>query len=344
VRRSLFVLAALVLSGACAAAAKPRTLPATTTTSSRPAPPVLVPTSTTTVSAPPVTALPTTTTTAVVLGPPAPANATVVATSNGVVVPVVSHSGSTFTVTTPCQNQAKVDSAFTVGPVDVVLDPGHGGDGEKGAIGPNGLTEAAVNLAVAQLTKADLEASGLRVALTRTGDYMMTLTARTTIVKNLHPRVFVSIHHNADPDGPHDGPGTETYYQLTSTDSKRLAGLVWEDVHNVLSQYKIAWVGDTDAGTKYRRGSTGDDYYAVLRQTHGVTSALAELSFISDPPEAALLARPDVQHVEADGVALGILRYLNTSNPGAGFVEPYPRTDPPPSGEPAPPCVDPPLT
>ena len=266
-----------------------------------------------------------------------------IATSTGVVVPVLSHSGAGFMVMTPCQNQTVVNRAFTVGPVDVVLDPGHGGDGEKGAIGPNGLTEAALNLAVALRTKADLEASGVRVALTRTGDYMMTLTARTTVVKNLHPRLFVSIHHNADPDGPHDGPGTETYYQLASTDSKRLAGLVWEDVHNKLAQYKVAWVADTDAGTKYRRGSSGDDYYAVLRQTHGVPSALAELSYISDPPEAALLVRGDVQQVEADGVALGILRYLHGTDPGAGFVEPYPRTDPPPTGEPAPPCVDPPL-
>src|SRR5437764_1070927 len=33
----------------------------------------------------------------------------------------------------------------------------------------------------------------------------------------------------------------------------------------------------------------------MLRETAGVPSALAELAFISDPPEATLLARPDVQ-------------------------------------------------
>ena len=73
-----------------------------------------------------------------------------------------------------------------------------------------------------------------------------------------------------------------------------------------LSQYKIAWVGDTDAGAKYRQGSNGD-YYAVLRQTAGTTSSLAELAFISNAPEADLLARPDFDAVEGQAVARGIL-------------------------------------
>jgi hypothetical protein len=55
---------------------------------------------------------------------------------------------------------------------------------------------------------------------------------------------------------------------------------------------------------------------------------LAELGFISNPPEADLYARPDVQKVEGEAVARGILRYLTTADPGSGYTEPYPRETP----------------
>ena len=50
---------------------------------------------------------------------------------------------------------------------------------------------------------------------------------------------------------------------------------------------------------------------------------------MSNPPEAALFDRPDVQQVEGEAVARAILRYLNSPDPGSGFTEPYPRTEPP---------------
>jgi N-acetylmuramoyl-L-alanine amidase len=179
--------------------------------------------------------------------------------------------------------------------------------------------------------------------LTRTGDYELSLPTRSEIARDLNPRAFVSIHHNADPDGPRAGPGSETYYQIGSPDSKRLAGLIYEEVVKALSQYKVAWVADRDAGAKYRRGTSGGDYYAVLRQPGKVVSALAELAFISDPPEADLLARADVQRVEGQAVARGIVRYLSTADPGSGFTEPYPRVDPPVVPGPPRVCRDPAL-
>ena len=174
----------------------------------------------------------------------------------------------------------------------------------------------------------------------------MTLVARTKLVTTLKPKAFVSVHHNADPDGPHDGPGSETYYQIasnTSADSKRLAGLLYEEIVNTLRPYNVAWVGDTDAGAKYRKGSTGDDYYAVLRQTKGVVSALAELAFMNNPPEAELLARDDVQRAEGAAVARAIKRFLTTADPGSGFTEPYPRTTPAGGGGRGSDCQDPAL-
>ncbi|MER3453294.1 MAG: hypothetical protein C4344_06615, partial [Acidimicrobiia bacterium] len=125
--------------------------------------------------------------------------------------------------------------------------------------------------------------------------------------------------------------------------SRPLAGLVWEEVVGALSRYRIAWVADTDAGAKYRRGAGGADYYGILRRTAGVPAVLAELAFLSNPPEADLLARPEVQRDEGEALARAIVRFLTTDDPGSGFTEPYPRVTPAGPGGGSRGCVDPPL-
>jgi N-acetylmuramoyl-L-alanine amidase len=297
----------------------------------------IIPSTTTSEPLPPTSA-----TTSAPVTVPAPVVAKVVVSPTGVVLPVLGREGDTFQVTTPCGVKATVQGGTPIGTAAVVLDAGHGGQ-EPGAIGPNGLQEKGLNLAVANHAKAALESAGYAVVLTRTGDYRMTLDARARVVAALAPKAFVSVHHNAEPDGPRpQGPGSETYYQVASADSKRLSGIIYEEVVKALSAYSVAWVADTDAGTKYRQNDRGDDYYGILRRTQGVPSSLAELAFISNPPEADLLTRPDVQKVEGEAVARGIVRYLTTKDPGSGYVTPYPRSSPAGTGGgPARNCVDP---
>ena len=57
-----------------------------------------------------------------------------------------------------------------------------------------------------------------------------------------------------------------------------------------LDQYDADWVADDDAGVKYRLNQRGTDYYGILRESVGVPAALAELAFLSNPAEEALLA------------------------------------------------------
>lgn len=268
--------------------------------------------------------------------------AKVLVSPTGVVLPVTGREGNAYRVVTPCGRSAVVSSGTPVNAAAVVLDPGHGGV-EPGAVGPADLTEKALNLAVVEHARAALEREGVATVLTRTSDYRITLNTRADIVKALGPRAFVSVHHNAEPDGSRDGPGTETYYQIRSPESKRLSGLIYEEVVKALSAYTISWVADTDAGAKYRANVNGDDYYGILRRTQGTPSSLAELGFISNPPEEELYRQPAVQKVEGEAVARGILRFLNTRDPGSGFVEPYPRTSPAGSGGGSSNCADPAL-
>lgn len=296
----------------------------------------------------------TTTTTSTTLAPPSTVppipltQARAVTSPAGVVVPVLGPYGDGVKVGTPCGNEAVVTSGTPHQEVAVVLDAGHGGS-ENGAVDPRGqgFTEKVVNLAVARHAADALAAKGISTLMTRTGDYRSTLSARARLVQTVKPRAFVSVHHNGDSDGPRDGPGTETYYQVdspTTAGSKRLAGLIYEEVVKALSQYPgIAWQADRDAGAKYRLNARGGDYYGILRRAKGVTAVLAELAFLSNPPERDLLTRPDVQKAEGAAVARGIERYLTTNDPGSGYVEPYPRDTPAGGGGGSSGCVDPPL-
>ena len=254
-------------------------------------------------------------------------------------------------VITPCENRLWVNMAdgHIEKTADVVIDAGHGGP-EPGATGPGGLKEKDLNFAVAQMTLEALKAEGISVALARTGDYRQTLGSRVAVATAMDPKAFVSIHHNAAPDEHRASPGTETYYQ-TGKDvpadrkaaSKRLAGLIYEEVFKALSAYQADWAADRDAGTKYRLGDSGNDYYGILRISAigGVVGTLAELAFVTNPTEETLLQRDDVRRVEAAAVARGIVRFLRTSDPGSGFIEPYPRTEPAGGGGGSQGCVDP---
>ncbi len=272
-----------------------------------------------------------------------PAGPGALVTPSGVVVPVVSGGDGRFTVTTPCGRSATVTGGTHVARAAVVLDAGHGGT-DPGAVSPGGLKETSINLAVTRHTRDALEAAGVPVLLTRTGEYNVSLDVRAQVGIAVGAQAFVSIHHNAEPDGPWPGPGSETYYQIASPDSKRLSGLIYEEIVKAMAQYDVTWVADRDAGVKYRQGSRGD-YYAVLRLPGTIVSSLVELAFITNPPEAALIARADVQKVEGEAVARGIVRYLRSNDPGSGFTEPYDRPSPPGRGPSGPaPCSDPPLT
>jgi N-acetylmuramoyl-L-alanine amidase len=200
-----------------------------------------------------------------------------------------------------------------------------------------------VNLEVAERAAVALRAQGIEAVLTRSADYRATLAFRVALAAALRPEVFVSVHHNAEPDGPRDGPGTEIFYQYRSAASKRLAGLLYEEMVAALRAFPASWVADRDAGAKWRLNSAGGDYYGILRRAgdRSLTAALAELAFISNASEEALLRTQEVRGAEGDALARGIARFLRTQDPGSGFTEPYPRTQPAGPGGGRKGCVDP---
>lgn len=332
--RRLFPILLVVLAAACSpggsdAASAPGSeptstleVPATTSTSLGPVPTVP--------ALPPLPAAPT------------DGEVRALLTGTGVVVPVFGPAGSGWRVGTPCGKETVVSGGTPLYGATVVLDPGHGGI-ETGATGENGLVEKDLNLRVSELARAALEREGATVVLTRTADYRITLQARAAIVKRLQPPVFISVHFNGGHDGPSDRPGTEMYYQHASPESKRLAGLLYEETYSVFDgRSGVQWHANVDAGAKYRLNSKGGDYYGILRHTAGITSVLSEGLFLSaHVSEAELLAQPDVQEALGEAIAQAVRRFMLGNDAGSGFVEPIPRETPAGPGGGGTGCVDP---
>ena len=235
-----------------------------------------------------------------------------------VILPVLERLSGGTVVSSTCSNQVVYDDGTPYGPVDVVLDPGHGGP-ESGAIGSNGLTERDLNLMVAFHAQLALEELGYTVALTRRRDLHMPIRQRTAIANSLEPKAFVSIHHNGGAVRRSDTPGTETFHQVDHPESTRLAGILFEEVQSLFAPFWVPWVDTAHQGVSTRLREPRAETYGILRMTPDLTSVIVEGLYLSNPPEAQLLALPEVQEMEGRAIAAGIHRFLTTSDPGSGF-------------------------
>lgn len=253
----------------------------------------------------------------------------------GVLLPVYAKKGGFFYVQTPDENLGWVHitklklfkkstaPAGSLAGATIVIDPGHGGH-LPGAKGPTGLAEKTPNLDISHRVIRELK--GARVFITR-GEGHAGLGYRSGLANRLGAHAFISIHNNALPDFRSSKPGTEIYYQRASKDSKRLAGLIYEELTKAIKHFNITWGLDPFAGAKYRKNAEGGEYYSVLRRTL-VPAVIVEGMFISSAPEEALLRQPLVRQIYADAVARGITRFFNTKAPGSGFKDPYAKPTP----------------
>jgi N-acetylmuramoyl-L-alanine amidase len=130
-------------------------------------------------------------------------------------------------VLTPCAEVRSASAGWPLGRAHVVLDPGHGGR-EPGAVGPSGLAEKDLNLAVALAARSELEALGATVILTRATDVTMTTRVRAYLARSVQPGLFVSIHHNGGAPAGGDRPGTIVFTKSASPASRRFGGLFYE--------------------------------------------------------------------------------------------------------------------
>ena len=182
----------------------------------------------------------------------------------------------------------------------IVIDPGHGGS-DSGAVGPTGVREKTVSLAVSLKAQKLLATSGYHVIMTRTTDIDVAAPGVSDGVE-LQARVdkappnaalFISVHCNAFSNSRANG--METYYAPNAKKGARLARLLNEELEKL--------------GGLNNRGVKSARFYVM---THSKCPAsLIELGFITNHREEKLLASDDYQQKLAQAITNAVNRYFN---------------------------------
>ena len=197
------------------------------------------------------------------------------------------------------QNNFSTNNGF-IGEKIIILDPGHGGS-DAGAIGPSGVTEKSVSLAVSLKAQKLLTASGYQVVMTRTTDIdvaapgVSDATELQARVDKAPPNaaLFISVHCNAFSNSRANG--METYHAPTAVKGARLARILNEELEKL--------------GGLSNRGVKSARFYVM---THSKCPAsLIELGFITNPHEERLLASEDYQQKLAQAINNAVNRYFN---------------------------------
>ncbi len=160
-------------------------------------------------------------------------------------------------------------------------------------IGPSGLMEDSVTLAVARVAAKELQARGATVTLTRDTPGPFSLEARAVIAEQSPAQLFVSLHLNAPGPGrpPSAVYGTQTYWM--NPNGRTLAQALLVEVAAAMGHPAI--------------GSYQGEY-AVLRPAW-MTAALVEGSGIVIPEREAFLRTPEGVAAYARGIVNGIVRW-----------------------------------
>jgi N-acetylmuramoyl-L-alanine amidase len=242
---------------------------------------------------------------------------------------------------------AKPPSAETMRKVDrlviVALDPGHGGE-DPGAIGPKGLREKDVVLAVALALRDKLNAQpNMRAFLTRDADFFVPLAERVRKARRVQADLFISIHADAftNPEARGASVFALSDRGATSTAARWLAnkenaadavGGVNQRAHNdahvmrtLLDMSTTAQVKDSlragsevlgqlDRVAHLHKPRVEQAGFAVLKAPD-MPSILVETAFISNPDEERKLASAEYRKELVEALLVGIKRYFAKNPP-----------------------------
>lgn len=253
--------------------------------------------------------------------------------------------GSPATVNTPAAAAAqalaaKVDAKSAQSTIKrIVIDPGHGGH-DTGTISPGGMREKDLVLDVARRLRAYIKNSypDVEVIMTRDTDRFVALEERTAIANSRHADLFISVHANASPSRA--ASGVETFFlspdrapaedlQAAARENARLAvnskgGEKAEPVFasvtvgnrvaesRELARYiqagLVRGIGAQSPRTAMNRGVKHAPFVVLLGAA--MPSVLAEVSFLSNPKDEALLQTGQFRERVAGSLFAGLNAYL----------------------------------
>jgi N-acetylmuramoyl-L-alanine amidase len=233
--------------------------------------------------------------------------------------------------------QGKIDRL-----VVVALDPGHGGE-DPGAVGPSGLREKDVVLAIALQLRDRINARpGMRAMLTRDADFFVPLQDRVRKARRVQADLFVSIHADAFLTPEARGAsvfalserGASSSAARWMADRENAADLVGganfksrhEDVMRTLldmstsAQIKdslrigVEVLGQIGRVGRLHKPRVEQAGFAVLKAPD-IPSILVETAFISNPDEEAKLRSASYKEKLVEALDTGIAKYFARNPP-----------------------------
>ena len=224
----------------------------------------------------------------------------------------------------------------------VAIDAGHGGK-DPGALGPSGVREKAVTLAVARELARQIDADpGMRAVLIRDGDRFVPLKDRYMTARSAQADLFISIHADASPNNTASGAsvyvlstrGASSQAARWLADQENAADLVGgvsldHKDHNLaavlldLSQSATMRASDDIANQvlgslknvgKAHKPSIERANFVVLRSPD-VPSMLIETGFITNASEEKRLNDPGYRSRLATAITDGVRRYFSDQAP-----------------------------
>ncbi len=232
----------------------------------------------------------------------------------------------------------------------IAIDAGHGGE-DPGALGPKGLKEKDVVLAISKELQRLINAEkGYKAQLVRTGDYFIPLRKRTEIARKMGADLFISIHADAAPRTAAFGASvfalsdrgatSETARWLADSENRSdliggdggvslddknpmLAGVLLDlSMTATLSssldvgQKVLGHMGRITSLHKKRVEQAG---FMVLKSPD-IPSILVETGFITNPAEASKLQSKRHQQALASSIHSGVRQFFQQSPPPGTYL------------------------
>jgi len=224
----------------------------------------------------------------------------------------------------------------------VAIDAGHGGE-DPGAIGPSGVYEKSITLAIArELERKINDMPGMRSALIRTGDYFVPLNERYERAREAEADLFVSLHADAFRDFrvrgssvfilSRSGASSEAARRLAASENQSdlIGGVRLDRGDEMLSSVLLdlsqsasldysrraaeSILGELGNVGRRHRPRVESANFVVLRSPD-VPSLLIEVGFISNPEDESNLNSSQHRREVASAIAGGIDQHFRRTAP-----------------------------